>query len=330
MIKRARECFLKSPFANKKIVDAVLLAGDASSRQYCRIFTKKKNYIICLYDKSELKQMSEFMAVQQIFQENDVLVPKIYDADPKSGYFILEDLNDITLLKRMAHIWAEGEELNLYKMAIDQMLKIHSINNHKYKHPIFQRAFDFDKLMEEVSFSLKYLIAGLLNYSLKKEDKKVLISTYEEICKKISCEKMVLSHRDFHSRNLMFHNQSLFVIDFQDARMGLPQYDLVSLLDDSYYGISEENKKILKAYYFDRFSGYEYGFKHFLNLYDYIKTQRVFKSLGSFGYLYQVKKDERYLKYIGLGFNELRITLSGYPELCDLRAILSRIYYESG
>ena len=169
-----------------------------------------------------------------------------------------------------------------------------------------------------------------MNYSLGKKDEEVLISSYEGVCQKISSEKMVLSHRDFHSRNLIIHDESLFVIDFQDARMGLPQYDLVSLLDDAYYGISPENKKILKAYYFDRCFSHSDGFGHFLKMYDYMKIQRVFKALGSFAYLYQVKKNERYLKYIGLGFDNLRITLENYPELCDLRALLSRIYHESG
>jgi aminoglycoside/choline kinase family phosphotransferase len=30
----------------------------------------------------------------------------------------------------------------------------------------------------------------------------------------------VLCHRDYHSRNLMLHEGSLYIIDFQDARMG--------------------------------------------------------------------------------------------------------------
>ena len=30
----------------------------------------------------------------------------------------------------------------------------------------------------------------------------------------------MLCHRDYHSRNLMLHNDRLYIIDFQDARMG--------------------------------------------------------------------------------------------------------------
>ena len=44
----------------------------------------------------------------------------------------------------------------------------------------------------------------------------------------------MLCHRDYHSRNLMLHERQLYIIDFQDARMGPDTYDLVSLLRDSY------------------------------------------------------------------------------------------------
>ena len=47
-------------------------------------------------------------------------------------------------------------------------------------------------------------------------------------------------HRDYHSRNLMLHAQNLYIIDFQDARMGPDTYDLASLLRDSYVDLSEE------------------------------------------------------------------------------------------
>ena len=162
---------------------------------------------------------------------------------------------------------------------------------------------------------------------LGKDEERVLLSSYENICKNISREERVLSHRDFHSRNLMFYKKSFFVIDFQDARMGVPQYDLVSLLDDCYYEVSPSNKVFLKRYYFDRFSGYGKSFEHFLKLYDYVKLQRLFKALGSFAYVYRTKKDNRYLKYIGHGFEKLRETLKNYPEFDDLRILLSKIYY---
>ena len=50
----------------------------------------------------------------------------------------------------------------------------------------------------------------------------------------------MLCHRDYHSRNLMLHEAQLYIIDFQDARMGPDTYDLVSLLRDSYVDLPEQ------------------------------------------------------------------------------------------
>ena len=59
----------------------------------------------------------------------------------------------------------------------------------------------------------------------------------------------MLCHRDYHSRNLMLHEGELYIIDFQDARMGPDTYDLVSLLRDSYVDLTEEVVDDLIAYF---------------------------------------------------------------------------------
>ena len=56
----------------------------------------------------------------------------------------------------------------------------------------------------------------------------------------LAAEPRVLCHRDYHSRNLMLHDDRLYIIDFQDARMGPDTYDLVSLLRDSYVDLPEQ------------------------------------------------------------------------------------------
>ena len=62
-------------------------------------------------------------------------------------------------------------------------------------------------------------------------------------------EPRVLCHRDYHSRNLMLHDGSLYIIDFQDARMGPDTYDLVSLLRDSYVDLTAPQVDELIAFF---------------------------------------------------------------------------------
>src|SRR5438105_1464019 len=62
-------------------------------------------------------------------------------------------------------------------------------------------------------------------------------------------EPRVLCHRDYHSRNLMLSDGSLYIIDFQDARLGPDTYDLVSLLRDSYVDLTDREVDELTAYF---------------------------------------------------------------------------------
>ena len=69
------------------------------------------------------------------------------------------------------------------------------------------------------------------------------------IVETLAAEPRVLCHRDYHSRNLMLHDGRLYIIDFQDARMGPDTYDLVSLLRDSYVDLPEQTVDELIAYF---------------------------------------------------------------------------------
>ena len=60
--------------------------------------------------------------------------------------------------------------------------------------------------------------------------------------------------RDFHSPNLLFlENEKGYkkcaVIDFQDALLGHPLYDLVSLANDARLTINEDHEKYLIELY---------------------------------------------------------------------------------
>ena len=59
----------------------------------------------------------------------------------------------------------------------------------------------------------------------------------------------MLCHRDYHSRNLMLHDGQLYMIDFQDARMGPDTYDLVSLLRDAYVDLTAQQVEELIAFF---------------------------------------------------------------------------------
>ena len=72
---------------------------------------------------------------------------------------------------------------------------------------------------------------------------------FKIIVEELAGEPRVLCHRDYHSRNLMLSQGQLYLIDFQDARMGPDTYDLASLLRDSYVDLNDIAINELIAYF---------------------------------------------------------------------------------
>lgn len=306
------------------------ITGDASARRYYRLTKKGKSYIACLNDPDET--LNNFFNIQNVFVKEKIPVPDIYDFIEDKGYLLQEDLGDVTVLKHLGTMENFDTELDVYKKIIDKLMAIHRVDTDLYLDQVFSRlSFDLPKYSQEVSFTVKHLIEGLFEQSLSDKDKSFLLKSFDSVCRPLVSQKFVLTHRDFHSRNIMFDEGNYKIIDFQDARMGIPQYDLVSLLEDCYYSIDHTNKEKLKKYYWENFlkhKGYQSSYEEFLKLYDYMTIQRTFKALGSFAFIYRTREDKRYLKYIGYSFEKLRRSMMGCPELQDLRHMLAGMYYE--
>lgn len=318
---------------NDQVTKVLKLTGDASTRKYFRVITTLKSYVVCLDNPLEDEGAeTTFVVMQRVLDKADVRVPKIYDKDLQRGYMLQEDLGDITFLKEIATVDSKEEEFESYKKALDLMVNIHNVKLDEYQGQFFTTlAFDKEKLYQEMEFTKKYFIGKYLKVDVEHEDIKILYKKLEKMCEVLSAEKRVLVHRDYHSRNLMMIGKEQVVIDFQDARMGTPLYDLVSVLEDCYYQIDHENKqKLIKYYYENYFMKFDNkSFDDFMFFYDLMTVQRAFKAIGSFAYIYEDRKDLRYIKYIGYAFEKVRRIMSNHEFFTPERKILAKLYYEN-
>ena len=305
------------------------LKGDASSRNYYRVKTGKESYVVSQYCSTDGESFSNFLLLQGILKKNGVRVPEIHEYDRDSGLMVQEDLGDMTFLKFVTKINSEEEELKRYKTIMDMLIKIHSIDPSLYKdEPFTKISFDEKRFLSEIDLTCQYFVHGLLkgNHSLIERIK----SLFMEVCRPLTEQKKLITHRDFHSKNIMVKGESCVVMDFQDAIMGIPQYDLVSLLEDSYYRVSFSNKKSLKKYYWNNFlksMNWQKDFDEFSYLYDLMLVQRSFKAIGSFSFFFKEKNNANYLRYIGLAFERIRETLLRYDDFRELRHNLNDLYY---
>ena len=325
------ESSLKNKIPAEKIAGITKLTGDASTRRYYRLITESgPNYVVCLDEPTDRPISSyPFFAIHKYLENLKIQVPTLYDIDLNKGYLLEEDLGDQTLLMRLGLINDLDEEYQLYKKAIEILLQMHSDNTLLYNEKIiYGRAFDKQKLLYEFEFTFDYFLKKHLKSKISRTEKAFLIDSFTDISEKIASFPMVFTHRDFHSRNIMVKDENLFLIDFQDARLGLPQYDLVSLLEDCYYDIDIENKRKLIKLYWDNLNiPSQDSFDRFTYLYDLMAFQRVFKAIGSFSYILHHRRDKRYIRHIGFGMEKIRSILIKYPEYTPLRKLLLSLYY---
>ena len=121
------------------------------------------------------------------------------------------------------------------------------------------------------------------------------------------------------------------IIDFQDARLGAVQYDLVSLLRDSYVNMDDVMAQQLIGYYLDRRREFTKGtshaledpsFEHFMTIFEVQTIQRCFKACGSFASFNNLRSDTRYLKYLPSTLQTVKRSLGSFEEYRPFLRIL--------
>ena len=277
-----------------------LLDGDASTRIYWRVRAEGGTFVLCrdpgFINADEAAY--PFTAVYRILRES-VPVPEIIAMDNRRGLFLLQDLGD-DLLEYVYPLLDSDRITHLYQTCVENIFSMQMIRG-KGQGP-FSLCFDPDKLMYEFGFFIEHALCGYFKAALPDDDLSALKSellNISNILYRPDC--FVLAHRDYHSRNLIVFNDVPYIIDFQDARMGLPQYDVVSLLRDSYVVLDAVTFEYLKNYYYE--GGKEMGIlsmgrDEFNYYFDIMAFQRNVKALGTFGFQTAVRGNKKYERYI--------------------------------
>ena len=332
--------YLKSwmePLAKEPIsrFEFFTLKGDASDRSYFRVHyflesrPKEKNSIIVMQlAQPDTEKEPDFNRMQKFLMNLKVPVPQILHYDAERGLLFLEDAGN-THLEDLARETPQ-RILLWYKKSIDLIITMQTHvtkNMHQYC-PAYFLEFDVEKLMWEMDFMIKHYIKGLLKTKVSANDETKLQVALLDLCKVLAEQERVFTHRDFHSRNLMVQNKELLLIDFQDARMGPRQYDLVSLLKDSYVVLEDQTRDELLEYYLQRMErekGQSISRSTFIKIFDWMSVQRNLKAIGSFAYLFMKKNNDQYIQYINPTLNYIRKTINSRPDLERLGLALNQL-----
>ena len=277
----------------------VPLTGDASDRRYFRVLTADSpSIVLSLYSAPFQFDTLSFVNVARLLGEMPVPIPEVLGHAEDLGVLALQDLGDVTL---QAHLGAAtpAEHAALYRrsVALIDTLQKRGAELESPEYVPYGIAFDVEKLTWEMDFFTKHFLEAYRGVTLTDEQRSALRDELAGMIQELAAEPRVLCHRDYHSRNLMLCESELYIIDFQDARMGPDTYDLVSLLRDSYVDLPEQVVDDLLAYFL-ALKGTTGTAGEFRRRFDLMALQRNLKALGTFGYQTTARRNPVYIQYI--------------------------------
>ena len=331
---------LESIFSTRPIETSFSeLSGDASTRRYFRVTYRNgagqkspQSVMLMQLDQPVEGGEIDFTRLSQFLRGLDLPVPEMFHYDPGRGLIFLEDCGDTTFEDKVKACGA-GEKKKLYAEAVKLLFAMQSRG---LKHitpacPAYHLRFDAEKLMSEFDFMLEYFVDKMRGRRPAETGLLELRELFRPLCETLAGEEVCFTHRDYHSRNLMVHNGAIKILDFQDARMGPCQYDLASLLKDSYVELEEEMVEDMIELYVglkEEADGQAVDRAGFRKIFDMMSIQRNLKAVGTFAFQNVTRNNARYLDCIPRTLGYVKATFGRRPELSALRKSLGKIIPE--
>ena len=274
------------------------ITSDASFREFYRLYKGNKSSIIVFTKRDMFKNLILYSSINKFLRSYGILAPKIISQNFNKGFMEIEDFGEISLFNKIKN---SKKKLRFYKQCVDVIIKIQKIYPIKKvllpKRKYFRFSkYDLKNLQNESDLFFNWYLKGTIK---KKIPKKAIIKLKKElrnVYQKIHYKNNFLVHRDFHVSNIMVLGKKLGVIDTQDAIIGNPAYDLVSLIDDVRLSIPLKMKKDIFNYYVKKNFLTKEEIIKFKNDFDILSIQRNLKILGIFYRLFKRDKKPRYLK----------------------------------
>jgi len=246
------------------------------------------------------KPVSLFADIAVFLRNHGLYAPTIYNMDNQHGLMLIEDFGDATFTRILKS--DPQQENALYDLAIDTLIKLHRIEDFK---DLSLAAYDTPTLIAEAQLFTGWFYPTVCGKAASEQQKELFAAAWRESFAKLQPQPQVLVLRDYHVDNLMRLEQAdqpmrCGLLDFQDALMGSPAYDLMSLIEDARRDIPDELKNRCLQRYFSAMAGRgnllpQKDLMPWLNV---LVAQRHAKVLGIFVRLYKRDGKANYLEHL--------------------------------
>ena len=304
-----------------------LLTADASTREYFRVGWDGERAVACVYPEPFGVSERNYLDTTELFLAGGLPVARVYTADVDHGIIIQEDLGDRILRDELDEADA-SKRTTLLNEAIAMVAMIQKDTPLAFQRQAIASTlkFDTEKLLWELNYFKEHYFTTFAKRPLLERDGTALDEEFREVAKELEAKAKVLCHRDFHAANLMIDTRGkMRIIDHQDARIGSPAYDLVSLLLDR---ITEPPSREWLAekrrYFLDlrvTLGMPRLDEEDFANEFRLQAIQRCLKAVGTFSYQSEMRGKTYFIPYIMPMFrivSRVAESLGRFPAIRDI------------
>lgn len=300
--------------------DITAVSDDASFRSYWRTQTAEGNRVI-MDAPPPMENVNPFVNVASFLKEQGIHVPEIYAKDTEEGYLLLEDLGNTTVAKAFEK---GADKKDWYNLAVDVL--VHLAKQPTADVPKYDVATYWRELSLFTDWYLPDVTGRATDPSLRQKFHDIWLPLYE----KMDAVPKTTVLRDYHIRNMMAltdtpitHQESLGIIDFQDALVGPVTYDMASMLQDAYITLPDDLKNHLIRRFVDGMDG-AVTMQDFMTSFRLIGLQRALKIVGIFTRLARRDGKTAYLNDMHRVWRNIDEALE-HPDCAQIKAFMDQI-----
>ena len=287
------------------------LAGDASFRRYFRVFLDDGRQAVLMDAPPPHEDPRPFVAIAEWLASIGLSAPEILARDLDRGLLLLGDFGNDRMRERLDD--APGRERELYEVATDLLVHLHA-------HPPMRGlpVHGLAQWLDEVALFTDWY-APALELDIDAESYR---AAWTEVLGAVAADGLgqVTVLRDYHAENVMLVEgregvEHFGLLDFQDALVGHPAYDLASVLEDARRDVPPDIERSM----IDRYRAAAGQGDTFERAYWALAAQRNTRILGVFVRLWKRDGKPGYKKFQPRMWGLLERDLC-HPSLAPVRA----------
>jgi aminoglycoside/choline kinase family phosphotransferase len=291
------------------------LAGDASARRYERLFGPENQSVILMDAPLETcGSQSRFVEIADHLNQLSLAAPTVLAWSEVDGLVVLSDLGEVDFARHL--VAAPQDESALYSSTVEVLKTLQAA----------PPPSGLSKMTPNVG-------AEMIGLAFEWAAKDPSVDLAADITAKIHAllikvdpNPSVLSLRDFHAENLIWRPTEsgasrIGLLDFQDAFVTHPTYDLASLLRDARRDV---NPNLLNPL-IRQLAGDDHDFDDLKHAFHVMAIQRNLRILGIFNRLAKLDGKMSYLKLVPRVWGHLQTDLAE-SGLSDLARLVERAF----